>query len=407
MTAVVVSALVTMSTNYDVATVSVGFDPVESAYDSGRGEVFVSNGCGGNASCIHGGVDVNGSVSVISDSTNKVVATIPVGEQPRGVAYDSGKGEIFVADFFSYNVSVINDRTDKVVATIPVGNYPWGLAYDSGKGEVFVSVQNTSLPYTSSFVGIISDRTNSLVGTIPVGPGPSDVAYDSGKGEVFVVIPGSESVIAISDTSDRVVATIPVGATPHLEAFDSAKGEDFVVDVTNCTAGSCGQWSASVISDTTNTVVANISLGSTLSALFFGIAYDSEQGELFAANACTDASCTRGSVSIIDVGTRSVVGTIPLGNENGAFGVTYDSGEGEVFVTNEVSNSVSVISVGEASVPVLVGMLVTVLAVVSILFMVHLEEAGGATESNISSTEQPPEEVKPVPPRAPRVPPPK
>src|SRR2546428_12221555 len=49
-----------------------------------------------------------------------VVATIPVGDYPRGVAYDPGNGYIYVANTLSNNVSVISGRT--VVATNPVGN---------------------------------------------------------------------------------------------------------------------------------------------------------------------------------------------------------------------------------------------------------------------------------------------
>ena len=51
------------------------------------------------------------SVSVISDSNNQVIATVNVGSGPLGVAYDSAKGEIFVANSVSGTVSVISDST--------------------------------------------------------------------------------------------------------------------------------------------------------------------------------------------------------------------------------------------------------------------------------------------------------
>ena len=53
-----------------------------------------------------------------------VTATITVGSQPEGVAYDSGMGEVFVANYGSGTVSVISDSTNGVVATIPVGSGP-------------------------------------------------------------------------------------------------------------------------------------------------------------------------------------------------------------------------------------------------------------------------------------------
>jgi len=74
-----------------------------------------------------------------------VFATITVGSGPVLVAYDSGKGEIFVAcsnsNSGSFSVSVISDSTNAVVATITFG-VPLSMAYDSGKGKVFVGCES-------------------------------------------------------------------------------------------------------------------------------------------------------------------------------------------------------------------------------------------------------------------------
>jgi len=109
-----------------------------------------------------------------------VLATVSVGENPVGIAYDSAAGEVFVANYFQNTVSVISDSTNTVVASVNVGSEPGGVAYDSARGELFVTNSN------SSTVSIISDSTNAVVATVPVGNGPADMAYDSAKGEVFV-----------------------------------------------------------------------------------------------------------------------------------------------------------------------------------------------------------------------------
>ncbi|MCW4044492.1 MAG: hypothetical protein NWE94_03125, partial [Candidatus Bathyarchaeota archaeon] len=62
-----------------------------------------------------------------------VVATITM-EKPGGcygVAYDSGKGEIYITNWGANTVSVISDSNHTVIATIPVGNNPRGVTYDS------------------------------------------------------------------------------------------------------------------------------------------------------------------------------------------------------------------------------------------------------------------------------------
>ena len=131
-----------------VTTISAGNSPDAVAYDSDKGDIFVANN---NIS----GTD---TVFVISDSTNTVVSgsTMSVGNSPDALTYDSGKGEIFVANFVSNTVSVISDSTNTVVATISVGNTPIAVAYDSDKGEIFVANQG------GNSVSVISDGTNTV-----------------------------------------------------------------------------------------------------------------------------------------------------------------------------------------------------------------------------------------------------
>ena len=306
--------------NSVVASVPVGIGPYAVAYDSGKGEVFVAN----DNATVFLGYSGNGNVSVISDATNTVVATVPVGYDPSGVAYDSGKGEVFVTS--GNNVSVISDTTNKVVVTVPVGTSPAGAAYDSGKGEVFVA--NTD----SNNVSVINDTTNTIVATVTVGDNPYGVAYDSGKGEVFVTNSNyysvGSNVSVINDTTNTVVATVAVGTAASGVAYDSGKGEVFVTH---------GEYNTvDVISDATNTVVATAVTTVDVSDSPNSVAYDSGKGELFV----TDYSF--GGVQVISDASNTVVAMVPVGPD--PQGVAYDSSTGEVFVANYNSNNVSVIN---------------------------------------------------------------
>ena len=290
-----------------------GAGPEGVAYDSGKGEVFVANQGSNN-------------VSVISDATSKVVATIPVGTMPRGVAYDSGKGEVFVTDFWTNAVSVISDTSNTVVATIPVGSGPEGVAYDSGKGEVFVANAGSN----ANAVSVISDASDSVVATIPVGTGPGGVAYDSGKGEVFVTNAGSNTVSVISDANNTVVATIPVGSGPEGVAYDSGKGEVFVANQ--------GSNNVSVISDANNTVIATIPVKSYP----YGVAYDSGKGEVFVAN--FGGALGSVNVSVISDTSNTVTSTVTVGSH--PFFAAYDLSNGYVYVSNNYQGTISIITTG-------------------------------------------------------------
>ena len=64
-------------------------------------------------------------MSVISTATNTVIATIPVGSSPVGVAVTPDGSKVYVANDGDNTVSVISTATNTVIgAPIPVGNDP-------------------------------------------------------------------------------------------------------------------------------------------------------------------------------------------------------------------------------------------------------------------------------------------
>lgn len=68
-------------------------------------------------------------VSVIDTATNMVVATIPVGVDPRNLAITPDGTRVYVSDINIDNVSVIDTVTNMVVGPpIPVGESPFGIA---------------------------------------------------------------------------------------------------------------------------------------------------------------------------------------------------------------------------------------------------------------------------------------
>jgi YVTN family beta-propeller protein len=283
--------------------IPVGSAPEDVAYDSGRGELFVANTDSAN-------------VSVISDVTNTVADSIYV-SNPDALAYDSGKGEIFVAAIGHSDVSVISDTSNTVVTTVNTSSESMGIAYDSARGEVFVT------HYFSNAVSIINDSTNSVVETINVGYAPIGLAYDSSKREVYIANSASGNVSVISDSTNTVVASIGVGSEPYGVTYDFGRGEIFVANG--------GSDNVSVISDVNNTVIHTIALAGEPSKM----AYDENRGEVFLSNGSGTTSVINDSTNVVATNVR--VGSDPLG-------LVYDSGKVEVFVANSGSNNVTVIN---------------------------------------------------------------
>jgi YVTN family beta-propeller protein len=304
-----------------VASVTTGGNSYGVAYDSGKGEIFVTH-------------FFNDSITVLSDENNAVVATIQFGQnyEPDGIAYDSAKGELFVANYGANTVSVISDSTDKVITNVSVGAYPLVVAYDSGMGEVFVAGGTSRTP---GFVSVISDTTDEVVATLSGISEPFGLAYDSGKGEVFVGNLAADTVSVISDSNNSIGTTINVGSEPYGVAYDSGKGEIFVTNY--------GGNTVSVISDTTDKVIATIDgfLGPR------GISYDPAKGEVFVADS-GNISVTATDVTVFSDATDAVTANVNTGASNWV--LAYDSAKGELFVGSEVDFIISVIADGAPAV---------------------------------------------------------
>src|SRR5439155_447347 len=119
----------------------------------------------------------------ISYSTNTVVGSqISVGTQPRGTAFDSANGNLYVANIGSNSVCVINGATNTILGSpISVGSNPSGIAFDSANGNLYVANQG------SNSVSVINGATNTILGSpISVGTQPRGIAFDSANGNLYV-----------------------------------------------------------------------------------------------------------------------------------------------------------------------------------------------------------------------------
>jgi YVTN family beta-propeller protein len=192
------------------------------------------------------------TVSVIATATNTVVATVPVGSAPGGVAITPSGAFAYVTNGIDNTVSVIATATNTVVATVPVKNFPFGVAITPDGAFAYVAdshylsmsviatatntVANTfeaydpnsvaitpngAYAYVTSPVGFINNSvsvvataTQTVVATIPLAAQPVGVAITSDGAYAYVAEEGANSVLAIATATNTVVATVPVGFTP-------------------------------------------------------------------------------------------------------------------------------------------------------------------------------------------------
>ena len=80
---------------------------------------------------------LNYAVYSESNEWTKSSSNIPVGSKPNSIAF--GLGNIYVTNSGSNTISVIDGKTNKVVATIPSGYLPNGVASDETYSKIYVT----------------------------------------------------------------------------------------------------------------------------------------------------------------------------------------------------------------------------------------------------------------------------
>jgi YVTN family beta-propeller protein len=266
-----------------------------------------------------------GNVSVINGSTNKVIDTIAVGDEPYGGAYDPQNKEIYIVDYLylANSVTVINSATNKVIKTISSGSRPIGAAYDSHNHDVYVA------NFGDSTVSVIDTSINKVVATIDVGPsgGPTAIVFNPHNDELYATSGlDASSVFVISDSNNSVIKTIDdPGDFPYplAEALNPANDELYVANF--------GNNDVVVINCTTNTVLTTVFVGDSPD----GVGFDASNKDMYVSN------YLGASVSVINI-KNSVVATINVGT--GPSGLGYDSQNNEMYVTNWASGTVSAIN---------------------------------------------------------------
>jgi YVTN family beta-propeller protein len=150
-----------------------------------------------------------GSVSVIDTATQQVIATIPVGTAPLGIAVTPNGQEVYVTNQHDGTVSVINTSTLTVIATIPTGRLCQRVVITRDGTKVFV--QNGF----SDTVSAIDTATHTVIATIPVGHRPWTPAISPDDTKVYVCNGHDTTVSVIDIASLTVSATITgVGSGP-------------------------------------------------------------------------------------------------------------------------------------------------------------------------------------------------
>lgn len=142
--------------------------------------------------------------------TARLQATIAVGRTPLYVA--AGAGAVWVSNYRDSTVSRIDPSSNRVVATIPLGGR-LALGIAVGDGAVWVVDSPRSIVR-------VDPTSNRVVARVAVPAHASDIAYSCGS--VWVSSVGSNLIIRIDPVLDQMIASVPVEPRPFELDADSS-----------------------------------------------------------------------------------------------------------------------------------------------------------------------------------------
>jgi YVTN family beta-propeller protein len=144
------------------------------------------------------------------------VATIPIAEQPRGIAVNPNGDFVYVAEFGSGGITVIRTSDNTIVTALNFANF--------GTNSVAVTPDGAFVYSAQTFVdqvNVLMTSDNTVVTNINVGDSPIGLDITPDGQFVYVANASSDTVSVIRTSDNTVVDTInlPPGTTP-VNAYD-------------------------------------------------------------------------------------------------------------------------------------------------------------------------------------------
>lgn len=295
----------------------VGGEPGALAYDQASRSLWVAN---------------SNNISVVSDVSHGVLATIPMDFGPSAISINATNDRAYVATYDDANVTVFNLTSYQPLSQFQVDPAPVALWQQPTTGELFVACQGGAHGWVD-VVGV-TNGSYRVITRLPVGVDPSAVFYDPASQAVLVSNTFSGNLSVISPKELRVVGEVRLpGFDPYAITYDPRTNDLFLSDANLIIDLTTGRVSSDVdVLDAANyTLLSSVSVG----PVTFGIQYDP------VTNLVYTASYLSASVDVIQPDLHTWSATIPVGLN--PYEVLWDPSTSEVYVSNTLSANLSLI----------------------------------------------------------------
>lgn len=148
-----------------------------------------------------------GQVLVIEASTLAVRRAIPVDPRPNGLAWDSGRRRLLVADVEANTARLVTPEGDTLAVT-PLPGRPRWCVFDAPRDRFLVNIREPAC------VAILDAANGDVVDTWPMpSAGPHGLDLDAAEGRAYVACDGGH-VLQVELADGRVTGQVGISGVP-------------------------------------------------------------------------------------------------------------------------------------------------------------------------------------------------
>src|SRR5262245_45420738 len=155
-------------------------------------------------------------LAVIDDQSLAIVARVPAGDYPDGIAYASKQNKIYVSDLHGKTDTVIDAKTNQRLTTISLGGGAGNSQYDTTSDRIFVTVDGREE------LAEIEPNTDQVAARYPLTGcrGSHGLLIDSENRLAFAACEENSKLVVFDLQNKKAAATLTVGADPDVRAFE-------------------------------------------------------------------------------------------------------------------------------------------------------------------------------------------
>jgi DNA-binding beta-propeller fold protein YncE len=163
-----------------------------------------------------------GEVLFIDPVELAVESRVSVGGRPNGLAWDSRRGRVLVADVAGNSFSIVSPSDRRIVGAAALPGRPRWTVYDAEKDRFLLNIRDPAC------VAVVDADAATVRAVWPVScAGPHGLDLDPAGGHAFVACDGGEMICLNSDDGSEL-GKVAIAGVPDATWFDGATSSVYV-----------------------------------------------------------------------------------------------------------------------------------------------------------------------------------